>query len=92
MSFITERLRKLWNRQRQEAVLDAEVSTGYRSGAYKIGGEIKKYIPENIKDYYEAYLNEDKVRSFLDDLVEQAFGTGHYNTVEILTPIKQTSK
>ena len=51
-----------------------------------------KYDTKNIQDYYAAYLDDDKVRAFIDDLVDSATGVGHYNTVEEVTPIRQTSK
>jgi hypothetical protein len=40
------------------------------------------YKPEDIHDYYEAYLDKDLVRAPIDDLVESALGQGYYTTVD----------
>lgn len=40
------------------------------------------YRVTEVRDYYDAYYDNDMVRAPIDDLVESALGQGYYTTVE----------
>ena len=66
----------------QEKVLEASASPG----AFRDFGSTHTYSTTKIKDYFDAYLNHDKVRGPIDDLTEQTVGDGYFTSVEMLTP------
>jgi len=70
-----------------EKVLEAGTAKGLHAADLKY----LKYNPENMSEYYKAYLNEDKVRGMVDDLVGASVGVGYYTTVEEVTPVLQKS-
>ena len=69
------------NRLFGEKVLEANASTG----AFQ-SGEVYHYKPQNIKDYFDAYNDQDLIRAAVDDLAEQTVGDGYFTTVEKLSP------
>lgn len=72
----------------QEKVIEADHAPGisrHRTKAYV-------YKHDQIQDYFDAYLNHDLVRLYVDDLIEQAFGSGFYTTVDVVSPIRGTSR
>ncbi len=69
--------------------LDADKGPG---AFYRYRNVKEVYNPERIEDYYRAYMNNDLIRCYIDDLVEAACGTGMYTTVEVLSPIRQTNR
>lgn len=73
----------------QEKVLEADTA---RSLWGKPGANVVTYDCKSVKNYYAAYLDDDKVRGMVDDLIEAALGNGYYTTVEEVTKIKRTSK
>jgi len=72
----------------QEKVLEADTARGLWSRT----STVLKYDTKNISQYYQAYLDDDKVRNLVDDLTDAAMGNGYYTTVEEVTPVTQKSK
>lgn len=72
-----------------ERVLEADVGSGiFRRPT----GGVYHYKPNQIKDYFSAYLDNDLIRGPVDDLVEQTIGDGYFTSVEKLTPKKRKSR
>lgn len=44
--------------------------------------KVNRYDTKMVKDYFDAYTNDDLIRAPVDDLIESALGLGYYNTVE----------
>lgn len=51
-----------------------------------------RYDCKSITEYYSAYLDDDKVRGMVDDLIEASLGPGMYHTVEEVSKVKKSSK
>ncbi len=67
--------------------LDVGTSRGFFTS-----GKGTSYKPEDMAACFAAYENSDLIRAPIDDLVEAACGTGHYNTVDKLTPVFKKNK
>ena len=60
-----------------ERVLEAESGAGIFQR-----GVTPHYKPEEIKDYFSAYLDYDIIRAPIDDLTEMAVGQGYFTSVD----------
>lgn len=69
-----------------EEVLDVGTSRGAFGRFHRERLKRRKYNVGNINEYFEVYLDRDLVRNPIDDLIESAFGSGYYTTVEGLLP------
>lgn len=83
---LRERVRTaLWG----EKILEVDSSQGaFWSYA---NSKVKHYTNDNVKDYFNAYMDHDLVRLYVDDLVEAAVGQGFYTTTEEEYPNKKDS-
>ncbi len=57
-----------------------EVTTG--AGLFRADSPPYHYKPEEIADYYAAYLNYDIIRAPIDDLTEMAAGHGYFTEID----------
>lgn len=76
-----------FSRINTEKVLDADTAPSF----LRTKSNVVKYKVEGIADYYNAYLNDDKVRLMVDDLIGNALGNGFYTTVEKVSKILKKS-
>ena len=72
----------------QERVIEADHGLGFS----RFRTKVNVYKHDDVKDYFDAYLNNDLIRLYVDDLVEQAVGGGFYTTVDVVSPIRGTSR
>ena len=62
----------------RERVVEAD--TG--AGLFRADSPPYRYKPEEIEDYYSAYLDYDIIRAPIDDLTEMAGGHGYYTSID----------
>lgn len=75
-----------------ESYIERVIEADHAPGLSRHRTRANVYKVENVKDYFDAYLNHDLVRLYVDDLIEQAIGDGFYTTVDVVSPIRETSR
>ena len=62
----------------KERVIEAD--TG--AGLFRVDSPPYRYKPDEINDYYDAYLDYDIIRAPIDDLTEMAAGRGYFTSID----------
>ena len=63
----------------EQVALSADTAKGIMR---RTGNDV--YDPKNIAAYFDAYMDDDLIRSMVDDLAETVAGNGYYTTVDSL--------
>jgi hypothetical protein len=62
-----------------EKVIEVDTGTGL---FHRQTDDTFHYKPDQIQDYFDAYLNHDLIRAPIDDLTEMAVGQGYFTTID----------